>query len=85
MCYFVCCGLPHAIREKSLCGKNINIVTQGGTKIGEYASNKNQNQHQWVRKNTTPQQHFDVCEKNETFKQDKQEILQANIDSTSNS
>jgi hypothetical protein len=41
-------------------GKKINIVTRGGTKIGVDAVNQNQNQHQWVRKNTTPQQHFDA-------------------------
>jgi hypothetical protein len=50
-------------------GKKINIVTRGGTKTGENAIHHNQNQHQWVRNNTTPQQHFDVCKENETFKQ----------------
>ena len=29
-------------------GKKINIVTRGGTKIGEDVGKKNQNQNQWV-------------------------------------
>jgi hypothetical protein len=41
-------------------GKNINIVTRGGAKIGEDAAKKDQDQYQWVRKNTTPEQKFDV-------------------------
>ena len=34
-------------------GKKINIVTRGGSKIGSDATKKNQDIHQWVRKNTT--------------------------------
>jgi len=49
-------------------GKNIIIVTRGGTKIGEDAENQNQNQHQWVKKNTTHKQHFDALKEKETFK-----------------
>jgi hypothetical protein len=49
-------------------GKMINIVTRGGTKTGVDAKNQDQNQHQWVRKNTTPQQHFDVSKEMKTFK-----------------
>jgi hypothetical protein len=49
-------------------GKNINVVTQGGTKIGASTVNTNQNQHQWVRKNKTPQHHFDAHKEKETFK-----------------
>jgi hypothetical protein len=63
-------------------GKNINIFTRGGTKTGEYAKNRNQDHHQWVRKNTTPQQHFDACKEKETFKEARQEILKDNIAST---
>jgi hypothetical protein len=37
-------------------------------KIGGDAKNQNQNQHQWVRNNTTPQKHFDVRKEKETFK-----------------
>ena len=56
-----------AIETREDEGKKINIVARGGTKIGEYAANQNQNQHQWVRKNTTPQQHLDVHKEKETF------------------
>jgi hypothetical protein len=41
-------------------GKKINIVTRGGAKTGEDATKKDQDQYQWVRKNTTPQQNFDA-------------------------
>jgi hypothetical protein len=33
-------------------GKKINIVTRGGAKTGEDATKKDQDQYQWVRKNT---------------------------------
>jgi hypothetical protein len=33
-------------------GNKINIVTRGGAKIGEDAAKKDQDQHQWVKKNT---------------------------------
>jgi hypothetical protein len=36
-------------------GKNINIVTRGGAKIGEDAAKKDQDEYQWVRKNTVPE------------------------------
>jgi hypothetical protein len=35
-------------------GKKINIVTRGGAKTTTYAKNKDQDQYQWVRKNTIP-------------------------------
>jgi hypothetical protein len=44
-------------------GKKINIVTRGGAKTGADATKKNQDLHQWVRKNATPEQNFDVCKK----------------------
>jgi hypothetical protein len=64
-------------------GKKINIVTRGGAKTGADATKKNQDQHQWVRKNTTPQQNFDAHKEKETFKEARQEILKENIASTS--
>jgi hypothetical protein len=39
-------------------GKKINIVTRGGSKIEEYAAKKDQDQYQWVRKNTVPEHKF---------------------------
>jgi hypothetical protein len=34
--------------------RNINIVTQGGAKIGNDAVRKDPTQHQWVKKNVKP-------------------------------
>jgi hypothetical protein len=64
-------------------GKNINIVTRGGAKIGVYASKKDQDQYQWVRKSITTKHKFYVRKKNETFKEARQDILKENIASTS--
>jgi hypothetical protein len=64
-------------------GKKINIVTRGGEKTGGDATKKDQDQYQWVRKNTKPEQKFDVCKEKETFKEARQEILKENIVSTS--
>jgi hypothetical protein len=63
-------------------GKKINIVTRGGTKTGANASKHDRNQHQWVKKNTTLQQHFDARKEKQTFKEARQEILKENIAST---
>jgi hypothetical protein len=60
-------------------GKNINIVSRGGAKTGPDATNKNQDQHHWVRKNITPQHNFDAHKEKETFKEVRQEILKENI------
>jgi hypothetical protein len=64
-------------------GKKINIVTRGGAKTGEDATKKDQDQYQWVRKNTTPEQKFDAHKEKEIFKEARQEILKENIVSTS--
>jgi hypothetical protein len=64
-------------------GNKINIVTRGGTKKGADAADQNQNQHQWVKKNTTPQQHLDVQKEKETFKEAEKEIMKENIACTS--
>jgi hypothetical protein len=53
-------------------GKKINIVTRCGANIVVYAAKNDQDQDQWVRKNTTPQQNFDVRKEKETFKQERQ-------------
>jgi len=39
------------IREED--GKKIHIVTKGGANIGEDATKKDQDQYQWVMKNTS--------------------------------
>jgi hypothetical protein len=41
-------------------GKNINIVTRGGSKTGYDEKKHDPTQHQWVKKNTEPHKHFDV-------------------------
>jgi hypothetical protein len=71
------------VENKEEDGKKINIVTRGGAKIGEDATKKDQDQYQWVRKNTTPEQKFDARKEKETFKEARQEILKENIASTS--
>jgi hypothetical protein len=53
-------------------GKKINIVTRGGAKTGEDATKKDQDQYQWVRKNTMPEQKFDACKEKEIFKEARQ-------------
>jgi len=45
-------------REKH--GKNIKIVTRGGAKTREDVAKKDQDQYEWVRKNTTPEHKFDA-------------------------
>jgi len=64
-------------------GKNINIITRGVTKTGVDETEQNHEQHQWVRKNTTPQQQFDARKENDTFNETILEILKENIASTS--
>jgi hypothetical protein len=49
-------------------GKNINIVTRGGSKIGEDATKKDQDQCQWVRKNIILEQNFDAHKGKKIFK-----------------
>jgi hypothetical protein len=63
--------------------KNISIVTRGGSKIGEDAANKDQDQYQQVRKNTTPGKKFDAHKEKEIYKEDRHEILKEKIASTS--
>jgi hypothetical protein len=64
-------------------GKKINIVTRGGAKIGEDAAKKDQDQYQWVRKNTTIEYKFDAHKEKEIFKEARKDILKENIMSTS--
>jgi hypothetical protein len=64
-------------------GKNINIVTRGGAKMGVDATKQDPTQHQWVKKNTEPHKHFDAQKEKEMFKEARHEILKENIASTS--
>jgi hypothetical protein len=41
-------------------GKNINIVTRGGTKIGNDTVRQEPAQNQWVKKNIEQRKQFDV-------------------------
>jgi hypothetical protein len=41
-------------------GRNINIVTRGGEKIGTDIVKQYPMQHQWVKKNTEPHKQFDA-------------------------
>jgi hypothetical protein len=41
------------VENKEEDGKNINIVTRDRAKIGEDAAKKDQDQYQWVRKNSS--------------------------------
>jgi hypothetical protein len=41
-------------------GRNINIVTCGGAKIGDDAVRQDPTQPQWVKKNVEPQKQFDA-------------------------
>jgi hypothetical protein len=50
---------------------NINIITRGGTKTGEDATKKDQDQYHWIRKNTMPEQNFNACKEKEIFKESR--------------
>jgi hypothetical protein len=52
-------------------GRNINIVTRGGAKIGFDAAKQVLAQDQWVKKNIEPHKQFDVRKEKETFKEDR--------------
>jgi hypothetical protein len=71
------------VENREAYGKKNNTLTRGGAKTGEDASKKYQDQYQSVRKNTSPEQKFDVCKEKEIFKEARQEILKENIASTS--
>jgi hypothetical protein len=64
-------------------GRNINIVTRGGSKTGTDAVKQDPAQHQWVKKNTEPHKQFDARKENETFKEARQEFIKQNVASTS--
>jgi hypothetical protein len=51
-------------------GRNINIVTQGGSKMGTDEVRQDLGQHQWVMKNIEPQKQFDTHKEKETFKEE---------------
>jgi hypothetical protein len=48
-------------------GQNINIVTGGGTKIGNDIVRQDPAQNQWVRKNPNPEKQFDTKKEKEMF------------------
>jgi hypothetical protein len=50
-----------AVENREEDGKKINLVTRGGAKTREDATKKDQDQYQWVRKNTSLEQKFDAC------------------------
>ena len=62
---------------------NINIVTRGGTKIGNDAVRQDLAQNQWVRKSPDPKKHFDAQKEKEIFKDARQEFHKEDIVSTS--
>jgi hypothetical protein len=53
---------------------NINIVTQGGTKIGNDAVRQEPMHNQWVKKNTNPKKQFDAHKEKEIFREAQQEF-----------
>jgi hypothetical protein len=63
-------------------GRNINIVTWGGAKTGVDVAKKYPTQHQWVKKNTEPQNKFDTQKEEETFEVIK-DFLKNNFSPTS--
>jgi hypothetical protein len=63
-------------------GRNINIVTRGGAKIGTDAVRQDPAQHQWVKKNIEPQKQFDAWKEKETFKEARHEFIKQNVVST---
>jgi hypothetical protein len=50
-------------------GRNINIVTCRGDKIGNDAERQEPVQHQWVKNNIEPRKPFDAQNEKEIFKQ----------------
>jgi hypothetical protein len=64
-------------------GRDINIVTWGGTKIGNDTIRQDPTQHQWVNKNFKPKNHFDAQIEKEIFKQASQEFLKPDMASKS--
>ena len=56
-------------------GRNINIVTRGGAKIGDDVAKQEPVQHQWIKKNIEPPKRFDVGKAKETFKEARQEFI----------
>jgi hypothetical protein len=64
-------------------GRNMNIVTWRGAKIGDDATKQEAVQHQWIKKNTEPPMRFDVGKEKETFKEARQEFINQNFASTS--
>jgi hypothetical protein len=53
-------------------GRNINIFTHGGAKIGNDAVQQEPVQHQWVKKNVEARKQFDTQNEKEIFKQARQ-------------
>jgi hypothetical protein len=64
-------------------GRNINIVTHGGTKTRNDTVRQEPAQNQWVKKNTEPRKQFDAPKEKETFKEAKQEFQKRDMASTS--
>jgi hypothetical protein len=55
-------------------GRNINIVTCGGAKIGNDEVRQEPVRNQWVKKNTEPRKQFDAQKKKDIFKAARQEF-----------
>jgi hypothetical protein len=55
-------------------GRNINIVTRGGAKIGNDTVRQETTQNQWVKKNIEPRKQFNAYNEKEIFKEAKQEF-----------
>ena len=64
-------------------GRNINIVTLGGAKIGDDVAKQEPIQQQWIKKNIEPPKRFDAEKEKDTFKEARQEFLKQNVASTS--
>jgi hypothetical protein len=64
-------------------GRNINIVTRGGTKTENDTVRQEPAQNQWVKKNTEPRKQFDTPKEKETFKEARQEFQKRDMASTS--
>jgi hypothetical protein len=60
-------------------GRNINIVTCKGDKIGNDTVRQDPVQHQWVRKNVEPRKQLDVKNEKEIFKQARKEFQKDGI------
>jgi hypothetical protein len=63
--------------------QNINIVTRGGTKIGNDTVRRELAQSQWIKKNTEPRKQFNAPKQKESFKEARQEFHKVDVASNS--